>query len=53
MAGQRRLFHVRIGAELRKLRKESGMTTRSVGERLGTSAAWVSRTEGSSRVPTG
>ncbi|MHA6802557.1 helix-turn-helix domain-containing protein [Salinifilum ghardaiensis] len=40
-----------MGAELRNLRKAQEMTTRSVGEQLGTSAAWVSRTENSSRIP--
>ncbi len=51
MGENRSLFHVRVGAELRQLRTEREMTTRSVGAQLGTSAAWVSRTENGSRIP--
>lgn len=51
MFHERRLFHVGIGAELRKLRERSRMSTRTVGKKLGTSPAWVSRTETGSRRP--
>ncbi|MHA6798603.1 helix-turn-helix domain-containing protein [Bounagaea algeriensis] len=40
-----RLFHVGLGAELKQLREVNRMSTRSVARALGTSPAWVSRTE--------
>ena len=51
MSGDSRLFRARLAEELRVLRKRAGMSTRSVAAELGTSAAWVSRTETGSRQP--
>ncbi|MFC7343136.1 helix-turn-helix domain-containing protein [Saccharopolyspora griseoalba] len=48
----RRVFQVGLGAELRRLRELSGLSTRSVAAKLGTSPAWVSRTETGARKPT-
>lgn len=45
------LFHLGLSVELRSLRVQSGMSTRSVGEYLGVSAASVSRTETGRRTP--
>lgn len=47
-----RLFRVNLGAELRTLRERTKMSTRTVAARLGTSPAWVSRTETGARYPT-
>ncbi|WP_406692873.1 helix-turn-helix transcriptional regulator [Saccharopolyspora sp. ID03-671] len=51
MSRTSKLFHLGLGAELQRLREQSGMTTRTVGEKLGTSASSVSRTETGSRRP--
>lgn len=45
------LFHLGLSVELRNLRERAGMSTRSVGEYLGISAASVSRTETGRRAP--
>src|SRR5690625_1469787 len=52
MFHERRLFHVGLGAELKKLREISRMSTRTVGIKMDTSPAWVSRTETGTRRPT-
>jgi transcriptional regulator with XRE-family HTH domain len=48
----RRVFQVGLGAELRRLRELNRLSTRSVAAKLGTSPAWVSRTETGTREPT-
>ncbi|MDI2030053.1 helix-turn-helix transcriptional regulator [Saccharopolyspora sp. TS4A08] len=52
MSARSRLFRVNLGAELRTLRERAEMSTRTVATRLGTSPAWVSRTETGARYPT-
>ncbi|MEB3365955.1 helix-turn-helix domain-containing protein [Saccharopolyspora mangrovi] len=52
MSARSRLFRVNLGAELRTLRERTKMSTRTVATRLGTSPAWVSRTETGVRFPT-
>ncbi|WP_406692610.1 helix-turn-helix transcriptional regulator [Saccharopolyspora sp. ID03-671] len=52
MSARSRLFRVNLGAELRTLRERAKMSTRTVATRLGTSPAWVSRTETGVRYPT-
>ncbi|SFS53342.1 helix-turn-helix domain-containing protein [Saccharopolyspora flava] len=52
MSARSRLFRVNLGAELRTLRERARMSTRTVATRLGTSPAWVSRTETGVRYPT-
>lgn len=51
MSRETKLFRVNLAEELRVLRKRAGMSTRSVAAELGTSAAWVSRTETGTRQP--
>ncbi|MEV4731430.1 helix-turn-helix transcriptional regulator [Saccharopolyspora sp. NPDC049426] len=52
VSARSRLFRVNLGAELRTLRERTKMSTRTVAARLGTSPAWVSRTETGARFPT-
>lgn len=52
MGRESKLFRVNLAEELRMLRKHAEMSTRSVAAELGTSAAWVSRTETGARQPT-
>ncbi len=52
VSARSRLFRVNLGAELRTLRERTKMSTRTVATRLGTSPAWVSRTETGARFPT-
>lgn len=51
MKRSEKLRQIGIGVQLRKLREEAGMTTRSVASSLGLSASTVNRTELGSRVP--
>ena len=51
MPARSRLFRVNLGAELRTLERTK-MSTRTVASHLGTSPAWVSRTETGARYPT-
>ncbi len=51
MFHERRVFHVGLGAELKRLRELNRLSTRTVATKLGTSAAWVSRTETGARRP--
>lgn len=49
MDGARNVRQLGLGADLQRLRKTSGMSTRSVAERLGVSRMAVSRTEAGKR----
>lgn len=51
MNRSRRLRQIGIGTQLRKLRENSAMTTRSVARALGISSSSINRTELGQRIP--